>query len=99
MSEIKPQPQPPASRRSPVMNGRKVLIALLVGLVIGGAIGIFMESIVANTPNDIDPEDLHWLRRLLAAAGGLSGLAIESIRQLQTSCTDPAYRHRSRLRR
>ena len=97
MSEIKPQP--PASRRSPVMNGRKVLIALLVGVVIGGAIGIFMESIVANTPNDIDPEDLHWLRRLLAAAGGLSGLAIESIRQLQISCTDPAYRNRKRLRR
>lgn len=81
------------------MSGRKVLIALMVGLVIGGAIGIFMESIVANTPNDIDPHELHWLRRLLAAAGGLSGLAIESIRQLQTSSTDPAYRLRRRLRR
>jgi hypothetical protein len=81
------------------MNGRKVLIALVVGVVIGGAIGIFMESIVANTPNEIDPEDLHWLRRLLAAAGGLSGLAIESVRHLQTACTDPAYRNRRRLRR
>lgn len=99
MSEIKPLPPQPAVPRSPVMNGRKVLIALVVGVVIGGAIGMFMESIVAHTPNDIDPEQLHWLRRLLAAAGGLSGLAIESIRQLQTSCTDPAYRNRKRLRR
>ncbi|MBE9153950.1 hypothetical protein [Cyanobium sp. LEGE 06113] len=99
MPEINSNPQLPAPRRSTGMNGRKVLIALVVGVVIGGAIGIFMESIVANTPSEIDSEQLHWLRRLLAAAGGLSGLAIESVRQLQTACTDPAYRNRRRLRR
>ncbi|SBO44752.1 conserved protein of unknown function [Cyanobium sp. NIES-981] len=81
------------------MNGRKVLLAVLAGLVIGWLIGIFMESIVANTPNDIDPDELHWLRRLLAAAGAFSGLAIEAIRQLQAAATDPAYRRRRRLRR
>jgi hypothetical protein len=80
------------------MSGRKVLLAVLAGLVLGWMVGVFLESIVANTPNDIDPDELHRLRWLLAAAGALSGLAIESIRQLQAASTDPAYRRRSRFR-
>lgn len=81
------------------MNGRKVVVALLVGLAIGWCIGVFLESIVANTPNTIDPDELRWLRRLVAAAGGLCGLAIETMRQLQVSNPDPIYHHRSRLKR
>lgn len=80
------------------MSGRKVVLALLVGIVIGWCIGVFLESIVAHTPNDIDPGELRWLRRMVAAAGGLCGLAIEAMRQLQAANPDPAYRRRTRLR-
>ena len=81
------------------MNGRKVLVAVFVGLAIGWCLGVFLESVVANTPNTFDPIELRWLRRMVAAAGGLCGLAIEAIRQLQAANPDPGYRHRSRLRR
>jgi hypothetical protein len=81
------------------MNGRKVVVALLIGLAVGWCIGVFLESIVANTPNTIDPVELRWLRRVVAAAGGLCGLAIETMRQLQASNPDPIYHHRSRMKR
>jgi uncharacterized membrane protein len=92
-----PQPAPPPAPRP--INGRKVVIALLVGVAIGWCIGVFLESIVANTPNTIDPQELRWLRKLVGAAGGLAGLAIEAIRQLQAANPDPAYHRRSRLKR
>jgi uncharacterized membrane protein len=91
------QPPPPPAPRP--INGRKVVIALLVGVAIGWCIGVFLESIVANTPNTIDPQELRWLRKLVGAAGGLAGLTIEAIRQLQAANPDPAYRRRSRLKR
>ncbi len=80
------------------MNGRKVVLALLVGIVIGWCIGLFLQSIVANTPTKIGTVELRWLRRLVAAAGGLCGLAIEAMRQLQAANPDPAYRRPPRLR-
>lgn len=92
------QQNPPPLRPRP-MSGRKVVIALLVGVAIGWCVGLFLESIVANTPNTIDPQELRWLRRLVGAAGGLAGLAIEAIRQLQAANPDPAYHRRSRLKR
>ena len=82
----------------PPMNGRKVVVVMLVGAVIGWSIGLFLGTIVRNTPTDITPNDLMLLRRLLAAAGALCGLAIESMRQLQAANPDPAYRQRRRLK-
>jgi hypothetical protein len=78
------------------MSGRKILVAMLSGLGIGFLIGIFLSRVVANTPTDIDPAELRTLRWLLGSAGALSGVAIESMRQLQAASPDPAYKRQSR---
>ena len=75
--------------------GRQVLLAAAAGLVVGLLLGWFLGRIVANTPNTLDPVELRWLRRLIGAAGALSGAAIEAMRQLQSASSDPAYRHRT----
>ena len=84
-----------AQAKRPSFQGKRVVVALLIGMVIGWAVGLFMESIVQHSPTSIDPSDLVWLRRLLAAAGALSGLAIEAMRQLQAANPDPIY-HQNR---
>lgn len=75
--------------------GRQVLLAAAAGLVVGLLLGWFLGQIVANTPNTLDPVELRWLRRLIGAAGALSGAAIEAMRQLQAASSDPAYHHRT----
>jgi hypothetical protein len=73
-----------------------VVFAILLGALIGVAVGLFLESIVRNAPTRIDAGELVWVRRLLGAAGALSGLAIETMRQLQAASSDPAYHQRPR---
>jgi hypothetical protein len=91
---------PSVQGKGPSFQGKRVVVALLIGMVIGWAVGLFMESIVQHSPTSIDPGDLVWLRRLLAAAGALSGLAIEAMRQLQAANPDPIYhQNRQGLRR
>jgi hypothetical protein len=71
-------------------------MAVVVGTLIGASVGLFLESIVRNVPTNLDASQLVWIRRLLGAAGALSGLAIETMRQLQATSRDPAYHQRSR---
>ncbi len=77
--------------------GRQVLLAAAAGLVVGLLLGWFLSRIVANTPNTLDPVELRWLRRLIGAAGALSGAAIEAMRQLQAASSDPAYHQPRRV--
>ena len=88
----RPNPATPPSPRP--LCGRQVLLAAAAGLLIGLLLGWFLSRIVANTPNTLDPVELRWLRRLIGAAGALSGAAIETMRQLQAASPDPAYHHR-----
>ncbi|MEB3263342.1 MAG: hypothetical protein VKJ66_03100 [Synechococcus sp.] len=87
-----PAPTPPRPR----FQGNRVVMAVVVGTLIGASVGLFLESIVRNVPTDLDTTQLVWIRRLLGAAGALSGLAIETMRQLQATSQDPAYHQRKR---
>ncbi len=85
------RPNPATSPSPRPLCGRQVLLAAGAGLLIGLLLGWFLSRIVANTPNTLDPVELRWLRRLIGAAGALSGAAIEAMRQLQAASDDPAY--------
>ncbi|MFM7674415.1 MAG: hypothetical protein ACKO5F_02250 [Synechococcus sp.] len=87
-----PSPAPPRPR----FQGNRVVMAMVVGTLIGGSVGLFLESIVRNAPTTLNPSQLLWVRLLLGAAGALSGLAIETMRQLQATSQDPAYHQRRR---
>ena len=91
MASPRPPGDPPPIQP---LCGRQVLLAAAGGLVVGLLLGWFLSRIVANTPNTLDPVELRWLRRLIGAAGALSGAAIEAMRQLQAASGDPAYHQR-----
>jgi MFS family permease len=80
-------------------NGRRVLLAMLIGMLLGLAIALFLNTIIANTPVKVESENFHWLYRIAAAAGALAGFTIESMRQLQINSPDPAYHHKPSLSR
>ena len=73
-------------------NGMGVLIAVAIGCAIGAAVAFFFTVLFDNSPAEINPRRLRLFVLMLISSGGLSGLAIETMRQLQEQATDPCYR-------
>ena len=73
-------------------SGMRVLIAVAIGCAIGGAVAYFMTVLFENSPAEINLRRLRLFVLMVTASGGLSGLAIETMRQLQAQATDPCYR-------
>lgn len=74
------------------LKGRRIVLVGLVGGLFGLAVSFFLQAIVANTPVTVSSYAMFWFRLLLGAFGTLAGMAIETVRQLQVTNPDPAYR-------
>ena len=93
----------PEVDQSKSLSGIRVLIAVVVGFAIAAAVAFFLKVLIDNSPAEIDLRRLRLFYLMVITSGGLSGLAIETMRQLQEQATDPRYRqsnpYRGRLRR
>jgi hypothetical protein len=75
-------------------RGRPVVSALLLGSGMGAFLALMFRIAVSNTPVVVNPQTFFWWVILLSAAGGVAGMALESVRQLQAGSSDPEI-HRS----
>jgi hypothetical protein len=79
-------------------SGSRALLALAIGCGIGAAVAYFLKVLIDNTPAEIDILRLRLFYLMVISSGGISGFAIESMRQLQEQATDPMYRHQKTQR-
>ena len=79
-------------------SGSRALWALAIGCALGAAVAYFLKVLIDNTPAEIDILRLRLFYLMVITSGGLSGFAIESMRQLQEQATDPMYRHQKAQR-
>jgi hypothetical protein len=74
---------------------------LVAAALIGGGGGLVLAGllllVIQNTPVQLPPDRMFWQLLLLGLGGGLAGLAIESIRELQQASPESEY-HRRRPR-
>ena len=73
-------------------SGMRVLVALALGLILGCALAYFLKVLIDNSPAEVDLRKLRLFYLMVISSGGLSGFAIETMRQLQEEATDPMYR-------
>lgn len=85
----------------PRFCGRQVVWAGVICGAGGLMLGLFLRTIVARTPTQLPSYALFWLVVVLGSMGALAGMAVEAVRQLQTSNPDPQYhsfrQHQRRL--
>ena len=74
-------------------SGIKVLLAMVIGLLLGCAVAYFLKVLIDHSPADVNLRRLRLFYLMVISSGGLGGFAIETMRQLQEEATDPAYRH------
>ena len=72
-------------------RGTRVLIALLVGLLLGGLVAFFLRTVISNTPVDVHSQRLNLFFTMITLSGGLGAMVIETMRQLQQSSTEAEY--------
>ena len=84
------------SIRNKPFSGRRVLIALLVGFLLGGVVALFLRTVISNTPVDIHSQRLNLFFIMVTLSGVLGAVVIESMRQLQQSSTEAEYHRRQR---
>ena len=77
-------------------SGTRVLIALLVGFLLGGLVALFLRTVISNTPVDIHSQRLNLFFIMVTLSGALGAVVIESMRQLQQSSTEAEYHRRQR---
>tara|TARA_B100001063_G_scaffold213061_1_gene212449 strand:+ start:453 stop:749 length:297 start_codon:yes stop_codon:yes gene_type:complete len=79
-------------------SGMRVLVALAIGLTLGCALAYFFKVLIDNSPAEVDLRKLRLFYLMVISSGGLSGFAIETMRQLQEEATDPMYRPKNPYR-
>tara|TARA_B100001093_G_scaffold56601_1_gene47898 strand:+ start:327 stop:623 length:297 start_codon:yes stop_codon:yes gene_type:complete len=79
-------------------SGMRVLVALVIGLTLGCALAYFFKVLIDNSPAEVDLRKLRLFYLMVISSGGLSGFAIETMRQLQEEATDPMYRPKNPYR-
>ena len=79
-------------------SGMRVLVALGLGLILGCALAYFLKVLIDNSPAEVDLRKLRLFYLMVISSGGLSGFAIETMRQLQEDATDPMYRPKNPYR-
>ena len=73
-------------------SGIKVLLALMIGLLLGCAVAYFLKVLIDHSPADVNLRRLRLFYLMVISSGGLGGFAIETMRQLQAQAIDPLYR-------
>ena len=76
------------------LKGHRIVVTGVAGASLGLAVSLFLQVLINNTPVSVSSYAFFWFRILLAAFGSLVGMAIETVRQLQATNPDPAYRQR-----
>ena len=84
------------SIRNKPFSGTRVLIALLVGFLLGGVVALFLRTVISYTPVDIHSQRLNLFFIMVTLSGALGAVIIESMRQLQQSSTEAEYHRRQR---
>ena len=84
------------SIRNKPFSGTRVLIALLVGFLLGGVVALFLRTVISITPVDIHSQRLNLFFIMVTLSGALGAVVIESMRQLQQSSTEAEYHRRQR---
>ena len=84
------------SIRNKPFSGTRVLIALLVGFLLGGLVALFLRTVISNTPVDLHSQRLNLFFIMVTLSGALGAVVIESMRQLQQSSTEAEYHRRQR---
>ena len=79
-------------------SGMRVLVALGLGLILGCVLAYFLKVLIDNSPAEVDLRKLRLFYLMVISSGGLSGFAIETMRQLQEDATDPMYRPKNPYR-
>ena len=79
-------------------SGMRVLVALAIGLTLGCALAYFFKVLIDNSPAELDLRKMRIFYLMVISSGGLSGFAIETMRQLQEEATDPMYRPKNPYR-
>ena len=79
-------------------SGMRVLVALVIGLTLGCALAYFFKVLIDNSPAEVDLRKLRLFYLMVISSGGLSGFAIETMRQLQEEAPDPMYRPKNPYR-
>ena len=79
-------------------SGMRALVALAIGLILGCALAYFFKVLIDNSPAELDLRKLRLFYLMVISSGGLSGFAIETMRQLQEEATDPIYRPKNPYR-
>ena len=79
-------------------SGMRVLVALAIGLILGCALAYFFKVLIDNSPAEVDLRRMRLFYLMVISSGGLSGFAIETMRQLQEEATDPMYRPKNPYR-
>ncbi len=97
MERLPSQPGPEGARSG--FRGSQVLWAGFVCGAAGLTVGLFLRTIVARTPTRLPGYALFWLALVLGVTGTLAGMAVEAVRQLQSSNPDPAYHARQQRQR
>ncbi len=75
------------------------MAAALMGGIGGLILAALLLMVIQNTPVQLPPNRMFWQLLLLGVGGGLAGLAIEAIRELQQASPESEYHHRQRLGR
>ena len=75
-------------------SGMRVLVAIVIGCALGAAVAYFLKVLIDNSPAEIPVRRFRLFVLMVISSGGLAGLAIETMRQLQAEVTDPLYRSR-----
>ena len=73
-------------------SGIKVLLALLIGLLLGCAVAYFLKVLIDHSPAEVNLRRLRLFNLMVISSCGLGGFEIETMRQLQVQAIDPLYR-------
>ncbi len=73
------------------LRGSRILLAGVIGSVVGAAVALMLYSVVTNTPAEVSPRTFALYFVIFCAFGAVAGLTLETVRQLQARNPDPAY--------
>ena len=90
--------RPLPSDQNPSFSGMRVLVAIVIGCALGAAVAYFLKVLIDNSPAEVPVRRFRLFVLMVISSGGLAGLAIETMRQLQAEVTDPLYRPRNPYR-
>jgi uncharacterized membrane protein YadS len=76
------------------LRGSPILLAGLIGVGLGAAVAVMMHAVVTHTPVEVSPRTFALFFGIFCGFGAFAGLTLETVRQLQASTSDPAYRHK-----